>query len=63
MNENARYREKIDPKFRQDGACFARTTKRRCSILNGDDKNNIDFNGRKCPFMKPKRSVTNGVRY
>lgn len=46
------------------GPCFARNGNGRCTILNSRDRGcKLNFGGRKCPFKKPKRSVTNGVRY
>jgi len=46
------------------GTCFARNGNGCCTILNSRYiGSQLNFGGKKCPFKKPKRSVTNGVRY
>lgn len=62
---SARTTQRPEPKCPDTkGPCFARNGNRCCTILNSRYIGKpLDFGGKKCPFKKPKRSVTNEVQY
>ncbi len=41
----------------QIGPCFGQDSKHRCTVLS------LTMGVRKCPFQKPEREVTGGVKY